>query len=103
MPEEAKGTTETVRCTARLGEQRRLMPTPIPTDRVMQSDTCRMHTELPEVGMEAAQIVTRQFEQVEIGIREAELELEEERRMIEEDHQTFSREVAHLRDGSKTS
>ncbi len=58
MPEKAMGTTETVRCTARPGEQGWPALTPIPMDIVMRSDTCRMHMEQPEAGMEAAQIVT---------------------------------------------
>ncbi len=58
MPEVAEGTTGTVRHNARMGEQWRQMLIPIPMDRVMQSDMHRMCMELPEVGMEAAQIVT---------------------------------------------
>ncbi len=54
MPEVAKGATEIVRCTTGPGKQRRLILTPIPMDRVMQSDMCRMHMELPEASMEAA-------------------------------------------------
>ncbi len=57
-PEVTKGTTETARQAAGLGKQWQQMLTPIPTDRVMRSDMCKMHMELLEAGTETAQIVT---------------------------------------------
>ncbi len=57
-PEKAMGTTEAVRSTTRLGKQRQITLTPIPMDRVMQSNTRRMHMEEPEMGMKVAQIIT---------------------------------------------